>query len=570
MTATDPRSLPSAVVLEDVLRQGREALAAGEIEGALRTFDAALRIKPTYAPAWRGKARAHRLAGDPQGALDCYAEALRYEPDDSSSWFGLALSLHDLGRGEEEIHAYDELIRRNPRHVAAWMNRGVAFHEQGKFEDALACYDRILAMRPEFAPAWNDRGAALLRLNRLEEALVAFDEALALDPTLVDAAENRRAVLDRLGRKAPPPSRATFPEAGLAPNLQPRLLANLGLPAVAAWHRVRAEVPEDWITLGTALLDEDHPDGAASAFAKADAMGGGAAGAFGRLMAFEIRADPGVLEVAARTLAAFPDVPRIAASVASIREKAGDLAGAVAALDTVLRRDAALPWLWTWKGLLLLRMDRSTEAREAFGRAVAVDPADAETLASLAAALYREGRPGEALAACDRALTLDPECAAAWNNKGVILAARGRAKEADRALRSAAKADATLVAFLNQARFAESRRQYRTALEFYTRACERAPTDGEALAGRRRALGLVGARERKARARFVERLKEVPGIGPATAARIADVFDTAAKLRRVTERELQTAASLTKDQARAVKRAFIAASRTGSRRGRKS
>ncbi|HEV8594818.1 MAG TPA: tetratricopeptide repeat protein, partial [Thermoplasmata archaeon] len=87
---TEPPALPSAVALEDVLRRGRAEMEAGHIDGALRTFDAALRIKPTYAPAWRAKGRALRTAGNASAALDCYAEALRHEPEDESSWFGLA------------------------------------------------------------------------------------------------------------------------------------------------------------------------------------------------------------------------------------------------------------------------------------------------------------------------------------------------------------------------------------------------------------------------------------------------------------------------------------------------
>ena len=40
----DPRSLPSAVALEDVLRRGHEALRAGYVDGALRTFDAVVEV----------------------------------------------------------------------------------------------------------------------------------------------------------------------------------------------------------------------------------------------------------------------------------------------------------------------------------------------------------------------------------------------------------------------------------------------------------------------------------------------------------------------------------------------
>lgn len=495
---TDARSLPSAVALEDVLRRGREEMEAGHLDGALRTFDDALRIKPTYAPAWRAKGRVLRAAGNAQAALDCYAEALRHEPEDQASWFGLALTLHALGRRTEEVTAYDELLRRNPRSVAAWMNKGVALHEAGRYAEAIACYDRILAMRPEVAAAWSNRGAALLRLTRHEEALDAFDEALALDPMFGDAAANRRTVLGRLGRPVPEPT--TFeipPPITLAVPLQGRILANLGLPAHEAWRRSPPETADDYVSLGTALLDEGKPEAAGSAFTVAERKGGGAVAALGKMLALDVVGDPNAPEEASRALAAYPEVPRVAFTVARVRESAGDREGALAALDLLVSQRPDLAWVWNWKGLLELELGRAADARLSFEGATSADPGDVEAWTNLAVALVRDGNPQEALAACDRALRIDGAYAPAWNNRGVVLASLGQLREAEDSLKEADRTGPDTAISLNRAFLAETRRQNRAAKSQYDRILQAAPKDRDAVAGRRRVQGRLGARARR-------------------------------------------------------------------------
>src|SRR5207245_7808695 len=89
-------------------------------------------------------------------------------------------------------------------------------------------------------------------------------------------------------------------------------------------------------------------------------------------------------------------------------------------------------------------------------------------------------------------------------------------------------------------------------MEFYDDALAAAPKDVEFLAGRRRVIGRVGARDRKSRDRFVDRLCEVPGLGPATARRSVDTgFDSPARIRNAGEADLRDVAKLTEAQARA-------------------
>jgi tetratricopeptide (TPR) repeat protein len=436
------------------------------------------------------------------------------------------------------------------------MNRGVALHEQGRFEEAVACYDRILSFRPEFAPAWNDRGAALIRMGRFEDALAALDEALALDPDLADARANRQGVVERLGKDAPIPQPIEFEPAILPRATQRLVLANLALAPIPIWREAPPHSADDFASFGTALLDEDKPEAAQAAFAKAITLGAGAEAHMGRLLAMQARQDPRLMDEAVRVLAAHPEVPRVALAVAAIREDAGDRSGAAQALKSILGPRPDLAWVWSWLGRLYLNEGRTADALQAFERAVAEDSTDDEAWANLAAALHIAGRTQEALSACESGLAVAADSPELWNNKAVVLVALGRIDDAEEALRRATSGG-NGIALLNRARLAETQGQLRGALALYEEVLKVLLNDPDALAGRRRVIGSLGARGRAKRDRMIERLASIPGIGPATAARILKAgFDTPAKIQDAKELVLRELAKLTKDQARAVKRAF--------------
>lgn len=185
------RFLPSVDRLEAAMHAGRKSLDAGQMDGALREVNEALRLKPEYDAAWILRGTILRRSGDPDGALASFAQALRFNRESTEGWLGLATALHDLRRHREEVEAYDELLKFHPRLLEAWINRGAALHAMKDFQGALACYEKVLAIRPEHAAAWNNKGAALLRLGREADALRCFDEALHFHPDFLDAMLNR-------------------------------------------------------------------------------------------------------------------------------------------------------------------------------------------------------------------------------------------------------------------------------------------------------------------------------------------------------------------------------------------
>jgi len=118
------------------------------------------------------------------------------------------------------------------------------------------------------------------------------------------------------------------------------------------------------------------------------------------------------------------------------RVAANDYPGALRALDTVPdgARDARY---WTYRAGVLLNVGRVDEARDAIGRALALDPQAGEALAQRSIMALVQDRREEALADARRAVELSPESSAARIALSYALQAAFQLEEARVVLREA-------------------------------------------------------------------------------------------------------------------------------------
>ncbi len=194
----------------------------GDLEPALASLQAALRLRPAYGGAlrnlglllarldrwadaedalrhaaaddadaqyWRGNALVHLER--PQEAAACFREALRIRPDFAEPHCYLGSILVDQGRRDEAIAHLARAIALKPDLADAHVGLGNARVAGRQLEDAVLCYRRALELDPRLLQAHVNLGNALTDLGRQEEALRAFDAALALDPECAEARWSR-------------------------------------------------------------------------------------------------------------------------------------------------------------------------------------------------------------------------------------------------------------------------------------------------------------------------------------------------------------------------------------------
>jgi predicted O-linked N-acetylglucosamine transferase (SPINDLY family) len=197
-----PRSLPSPprADVAALLGQAVALHQAGRLAEAEPLYRRMLQVQPRHFDGLHLLGVIHYQRGDLEGAVRQIDAALKINPDVAAAHNNRGNALKDLGRAEEALASFDRAIALKPDYAEAVYNRGNTLRELERFADAVASYDRAIALRPGYAEAFSNRGSALKQIERFDEALASYDRATALKPGYAEAFYNRANVLDALNR----------------------------------------------------------------------------------------------------------------------------------------------------------------------------------------------------------------------------------------------------------------------------------------------------------------------------------------------------------------------------------
>ena len=133
------------------------------------------------AKAWYKRGQEQYYAGDLNGALASFEKVIEIEPKFHHAWNAKGGVLANLGRHEEALASFEKAISIEQNYHHAWNNKGYVLTDLARYEEALASYEKAIEIEPKFHDAWNGKGAILLKELRLyEEAIIAFNYALQL------------------------------------------------------------------------------------------------------------------------------------------------------------------------------------------------------------------------------------------------------------------------------------------------------------------------------------------------------------------------------------------------------
>jgi len=205
---------------------------------------------------------------------------------------------------------------------------------------------------------------------------------------------------------------------------------------------------------------------------------------------------PGLSEaqrICQEAVAATPDDPVLYGQLASLKQAAGDLAGATAAARRQMELLPSDSEGWSQLGKLLARQRQLDDACEAFQRAIRLDPQDVVSLDGQAECLVALGKRAEALRQFQRVLALRPRLGWVWLHLGQLLEVMGRKPEAEdcfqKALANPGRNGSTLVEL---AGFCQSRGWFAAALENYTNALKLEPSNAQLYVGAGQNLAALG------------------------------------------------------------------------------
>src|SRR5919205_1284225 len=163
----------------DLYRKGVNHMASEKLEDAIRSFELALRIDPSYVDAWIKKGYSHFHLEEHLVAISCYDKALDIDFDNSEAWNLKGLAYYRTGNYDKALECCERAIDRNPTDGMSWYNKACYLTLNGKIDDGIEALKRAIEIDISFAKkAVNDRD---FENARAEEGFRRIIEVVVLE-----------------------------------------------------------------------------------------------------------------------------------------------------------------------------------------------------------------------------------------------------------------------------------------------------------------------------------------------------------------------------------------------------
>jgi Flp pilus assembly protein TadD len=162
------------------LRPGNEA-------EAMETALDALRICPSFGPAWSTIAAIQLGLGNLPEALKSAQEGVRLSPNFWGTWHALYYALDRIGRLDDAERALSEALKLNPSEPALLRSGADLSVDRQDYASAVAKYRNLISVSPQDDDSWLGLGKAQEGRGNKVEARTAFNEAIRIKPDKVTA-----------------------------------------------------------------------------------------------------------------------------------------------------------------------------------------------------------------------------------------------------------------------------------------------------------------------------------------------------------------------------------------------
>lgn len=153
---------------------------------ALRDYDEAIRLNPSYADAYANRGALH-ISRDTSHREDRYAqsmqdldEAIRLEPSHARAFHHRSIIHYARAQHDRAIQDLDEAIRLQPAYADAFRRRALSYKARDQIDRALEDLEQVTRLKPTDARAWLERCETRARIGPLDAALNDCDEMLRL------------------------------------------------------------------------------------------------------------------------------------------------------------------------------------------------------------------------------------------------------------------------------------------------------------------------------------------------------------------------------------------------------
>jgi tetratricopeptide (TPR) repeat protein len=205
---------------ETRLAEAVNAQSAGDISGAIASYQSALAVRRDVPEVWANLGLMQHQAGDYAGARSSFKTAYQLQPKLFVPLLFLGIENLQLNNRTDAVRYLSMARQLHPNDPEIYMNLGRAYFGLKQFENASVAYQRAVQFNAKNGEAWYRLGIAYLEmseaasgelagLNRQSPFFQRLEaESLSDQDKLAESAEAFRKLLS--GRNFPPCSRSSF------------------------------------------------------------------------------------------------------------------------------------------------------------------------------------------------------------------------------------------------------------------------------------------------------------------------------------------------------------------------
>jgi tetratricopeptide (TPR) repeat protein len=195
------KSTDEAELLFQQAEDAREK--GGGAEKAVELYRQALKLRPRFAAAHLGLARALESQEDFDSALEEIGAARRDRPAYAEASAVEGRILRSLVDPEGALTSYRRAIREGRGfQPEAYTGMGIVYEDKGRYEEAVESFHKAIAQLSDSEPILYELlGRNLEKLERWKEAVAAYEKYLELAPTGAHASAIN-SIIDQLRRQA--------------------------------------------------------------------------------------------------------------------------------------------------------------------------------------------------------------------------------------------------------------------------------------------------------------------------------------------------------------------------------
>lgn len=130
--------------VRDLYKKGVNYMSNDKLSDAIRSFELALRLDPTYVEAWIKKGYAHFHLRDYSFAISSYDMALNIDPDNHEAWNLKGLAYYKMNNYTKAIECCTKALDSNPSDGLVWYNYACYLTLDGKIDNGMEALKRAI------------------------------------------------------------------------------------------------------------------------------------------------------------------------------------------------------------------------------------------------------------------------------------------------------------------------------------------------------------------------------------------------------------------------------------------